>query len=124
MDSDLECWPDSEDNPKDDRMAALICLQKSGGAFEIPSDKWTNSVFEVYLGKYEDCNASCPAGLKINLWVTALAIKVLELKMIEKRDIWELAAKKSKKYLLNELKDDGEQCQILLSKAEEYINNI
>ena len=84
MDSDLECWPDSEDNPKDDRMAALICLQKSGGAFEIPSDKWKTSGFEVYLGKYEDCNSSCPARLKINLWVTALAIKILELKMIQR----------------------------------------
>ena len=120
----MECWPDLEDNPKDDRMTALICLQKSGGAFEIPSDKWKTSGFEVYLGKYEDCNSSCPASLKINLWVTALAIKILELKMIEKRDIWELAAKKSKKYLLNELKDDREQYRILLSKAEEYINNI
>ena len=113
-----------EDNSKNHRMTTLICLQKSGGAFDIPQDKWINSGLEVFLGKFEDCHSSCPAGSKITLWVTALAIKVLELKMIEKRDIWELAAKKSKKYLLNELKDDSEQCQILLSKAEEYINNI
>ena len=120
----MECWPDLEDKPKDDRMTALICLQKSGGAFEIPADKWMNSGLDLFLGKFEDCHSSCPAGFKITLWVTALAIKVLELKMIETKDIWELAAKKSKKYLLNELKEDREQYRILIQKAEEYINNI
>ena len=113
-----------EYNSKNHKMTTLICLQKSGGAFDIPQDKWINSGLEVFLGKFEDCHSSCPAGSKITLWVTALAIKVLELKMIETKDIWELAAKKSKKYLLNELKEDSEQYRILIQKAEQYINNI
>ena len=40
------------------------------------------------------------------------------------RDLWEIVAKKSKSYILNELKEDKEQCEELLSKAEEYINKL
>ena len=108
----------------DDEMAQLVHLQKSNGSFEICSDEWKNSIFEMYAGKFEDVLSICPTGIKNTVWVTALAVKILELKMAETRDLWELVAKKSKNYILTELKEDKEQCDQLLSKAEEYINKL
>ena len=108
----------------DDKMAQLVSLQKSNGSFEICSDEWKNSIFEVYAGKFEDVLASCPTGIRNTVWVTALAGKILELKMAETRDLWELVGKKSKQYILAELKEDKEKCEQLLSKAEEYINKL
>ena len=108
----------------DDELAQLVSLQKSNGSFEICSDKWKNCVFEVYAGKFEDVLSSCPTGIKNNVWVPALAVKILEMKMAETRDLWELVAKKSKHYILAELKEDKEKCEQLLGKAEEYINKL
>ena len=108
----------------DDKMAQLVSLQKSNGSFEICSDKWKNCVFEAYAGKFEDVLSSCPTGIKNTVWVTALAVKILQLKMAETRDLWELVGKKSRQYILAELKEDKEQCEQLLSKADEYINKL
>ena len=107
-----------------DILTSLISFQKSTGAFEISDDEWVGSVFEVHNGKFEDVRITCPIGVKFTLWLTALAVKILELKMAEILDLWELVAKKSKKYLLDELEGDNEQRQILLLKAEEYINKM
>ena len=108
----------------DDKMAQLVSLQKSNGSFEICSDEWKNGVFEVYAGKFEDVLASCPTGIRNTVWVTALAVKILQLKMAETRDLWELVGKKSKQYILTKLEEDKEQCEQLLSKAEEYIQKL
>ena len=108
----------------DDEMAQLVNLQKSNGLFEIFSDEWKNSVFGVYSGKFEDVLSIWPTGIKNTVWFTALAVKILELKMAETRDLWELVAKKSQKYILAELKEDKEQCEQMLSKADEYINKL
>ena len=108
----------------DDKMAQLVSLQKSNGSFEICSDEWKNGVFEVYAGKFEDVLSSCPTGVKNTVWVTALAVKILQLKMAETRDLWELVGKKSRQYILAELKEDKEQYEQLLSKADEYINKL
>ena len=108
----------------DDKMAQLVSLQKSNGSFEICSDEWKNGVFEVYAGKFEDVLASCPTGIRNTVWVTALAVKILQLKMAETRDLWELVGKKSKQYILTKLEEDKEQCEQLLCKAEEYINKL
>ena len=108
----------------DDEMARLVSFQKSNGSFEICSDEWKNGVFEVYAGKFEDVLSSCPTGVKNTVWVTALAVKILQLKMAETRDLWELVGKKSRQYILAELKEDKEQYEQLLSKADEYINKL
>ena len=108
----------------DDKMAQLVSLQKSNGSFEICSDEWKNGVFEVYAGKFEDVLSSCPSGVKSTVWVTALALKILELNMAETINLWELVGKKTKQFILAELKADKEQCEQLLSKAEEYINKL
>ena len=102
-------------------MTQLISLQKSNGIFEISPPNWKGSVFEVFAGKYEDVQSSCPTGIKLNLWITALAIKIMEVKMSEKKELWELVIQKSKKLLNKEIKKNSETIQLLLDKAEEYI---
>ena len=104
-----------------DKMTELIKFQKSNGTFEIPPKNWKSSGFEEYAGIYEDVHSSCPAGVKSTVWITALAMKILELKMSEKKDLWELIAKKSRKSILAELNQDRLQLSVLLAKAEEYI---
>ena len=102
-------------------MVELIGLQKANGIFDISSKDWKESVLEFYAGKYEDIQSSCPPDITIALWITALAIQIMEIKMIENKDLWELVAEKSKKILHVELKKIMEHPQTVLDKAEEYI---
>ena len=106
---------------QDDRMTELISLQKSNGAFKISQANWMGSVFELHTGKFQDVQSNRPAGITIDVWMTALAFKILELEMATQKDMWELAARKSKKYILLELKEDQEHLKMLLNNAEEYI---
>jgi hypothetical protein len=110
----------SKTKQPEDRMDELISLQKSSGMFEISLKDWTGTALDFYLGKYEDVQSKCPSGVAINLWFTALAITIMEIKMSEKKELWELVAQKSKKSLNVELKKNKEQFQALLDKAEEY----
>ena len=105
----------------DDKMTELVSIQGSNGAFKIHPKNWKNSVFEEYAGNYEDVQSSCPTSVRINLWTTALAIKILELKMLGKKDLWELVAQKSRKYILAKLNQNIKERFSLLAKAEEYI---
>ena len=68
-------------NSLDDKMTELVSIQGSNGAFKIHPKNWKNSVFEEYAGSYEAVQSSCPTSVKINLWITALAINILELKI-------------------------------------------
>jgi hypothetical protein len=105
----------------EDRMSELIGLQKSNGIFEISSKDWTESVLDFFAGKYKDVQSSCPPGVTLELWITALAIKIIEVKMSDKKELWELVAQKSNKALNVELKNDEEQIQTILDQAEEYL---
>ena len=107
----------------DDQMTQLLNFQRSNGTFKISPENWIGSIFEVYAGSYEDVRSRCPAGIKITLWITALAIKILELKLGEKRDLWELVEQKSIKYIFSELKQNKLELNRLLTNAEEYIMN-
>ena len=102
-------------------MTELVSLQGSNGAYKIYPKNWKNSVFEEYAGSYEAVQLSCPKSVKITLWITALAIKILESKMLEKKDMWELVAQKSRKYILAKLNQNIKDRFLLLAKAEEYI---
>ena len=103
-------------------MTELISLQKSNGIFEISSNNWIDSVFEFYSGmSYDECQSRCPSGVAFNLWITALAIKILELQMPSQKELWELIVQKGKKCLNVELKKDKEKLEMLLNKAEECI---
>ena len=115
---------DSSLKTSDDQMTQLLDFQRSNGTFEISPENWINSIFEVYAGSYDDAQSSCPAGIKITLWITALAIEILELKLDEKRDLWELIVEKSIKYILSELKQNKLELMVLLTKAEKHIMSI
>ena len=108
-------------NSLDDKMTELVSIQGSNGAFKIHPKNWKNSVFEEYAGSYEAVQSSCPTSVNIKLWTTALAIKILELKMLGKKDLWELVAQKSRKYILAKLNQNIKERFSLLAKAEEYI---
>ena len=105
-------------------MTVLINSQSSNGMFMFSGndeEMWNNSAFNIYAGKFEKVRSECPTGLILDLWITALAVKIMELKMPHKKDLWELVATKSKKCLLNELKNNHEECSQLLNMAEKYI---
>ena len=107
----------------EDKMTELIGLQNSNGIFEISSDNWVDSVFEFYSGmSYDECQSRCPSGVAFNLWITSLAIKIMEVKMASQKELWELIVQKGKKCLNIELNKDKEKFDILLTKAETIIS--
>ena len=91
--------------------------------FEIADDAWNNGVFNTYLGSFEETKSACPKDTEFNLWLTVLAVKILELKMDEKKHLWELVADKSKKYLLKQLGNNEEEYKKLQETAVQYVKN-
>ena len=77
-------------------MTEYINLQKSSGIFEISPENWAKCVLEKYLGNYMNVKSTCPSGNRMHLWITALAIKILELKMGDKKELWDLVVKRAK----------------------------
>ena len=110
-------------NTIDDKMTELVKMQMHNGAFEIFPDKWNGSVFDTYVGSFENVKLGCPKGIKLNMWTTALAMQIMKLKMSAKRDLWELVSEKSKMYLLRELGNSEEEYKELQEKAGEYVTN-
>ena len=106
----------------DDDMTRLVNLQSSGGVFiQCEENWWNEGVFIKYLGSFQDVMASCPYYTDINTWLTALAMKILEVYMTEKKELWELVAEKSNKYLLNQLLNNNELYNELQKKAEDFV---
>lgn len=116
--TELECKIDTRDE-----MAELISLQKSNGVFEISNKEWTGSVLEKYLGAYTEVKFGCPLGMNMYLWITALSIKILEIKMGNKKELWDLVAQKSEKFLKEELKQEMENYKSLITLAEKYVKS-
>jgi len=116
----LEKSAGKSNQTSEDRMTQLIHLQKSNGIFELSSEKWAGSVFEEYSGTYLDVQSNCPSGIPMESWLTALAINICEMKMSDKKVLWELVVQKSTKCLRQLHKD---QHQMLLDKAKELIRN-
>ena len=106
-----------------DKMTELINLQKSNGIFETSSDNWIGSVLEEYLGGYSDVMSSCPNGIDINLWITALSMKILEVKMADREDLWDLVMQKSKKFLKAEVNKVYENYENLMNQAEKFVKS-
>ena len=104
-----------------DKMTELINLQKSNGVFELSSENWVGSVLEEYLGSYSVVISRCPKGIKINLWITALSMKILEVKMEDKKDLWDLVMQKSHKFLNAELNKVDETYENLMNQAEKFV---
>ena len=106
-----------------DKMTELINLQKSNGIFETSSDNWIGSVLEEYLGGYSDVMSSCPNGIDINLWITALSMKILEVKMDDRKDLWDLVMQKSHKFLSMKVNKVNENYKNLMNQAEKFVKS-
>ena len=106
-----------------DRMTELINLQKSNGMFDVTHEHWAGSVLEIYLGSYIDVTSNCPSGIEIHLWITALSMKILEIKMGDKKELWDLIARKGQKFLNLEMQKENRNCQELLDQAETYVKS-
>jgi hypothetical protein len=117
-------------------MVSLINFQSYDGSFTCPQDKWKQSIFESCFGKRDDVIASWPMKYEINepigytnfnTWTTALAIKFMELKMSEKKDMWELVAKKGECFIKQQLEASktskivNHEFQTLMDRAEKFI---
>ena len=118
--TNLKSSSEKSNHTSEDRMTELVHLQKSNGIFELSSEKWAGSVFEEYSGTYADVQSRCPSGIPLESWLTALAINICEMKMSDKKVLWELVVQKSKKCLMHLHKDEH---QMLLDKAKELIKN-
>ena len=116
-----KCMKIEDKQHSKDKMTELINLQKSNGAFEISSENWIGSVYEEYLGSYSDVKSSCPEGIDINLWITALSMKIFEVKMEDKKDLWDLVMRKSHKFLNAELNKINENYENLMNQAEKLV---
>ena len=108
---------------ENDSMTELINLQKSNGGFVVSAEDWTGSVLEKYLGNYTDVKSKCPSGIGMNLWITGLSMKIFEIKMGEKKELWDLVARKSQKFLNLELNKEKEKYQRLIEEAEKYVKS-
>ena len=106
-----------------DRMTELINLQKSNGMFDVTHEHWAGSVLEIYLGSYIDVTSNCPSGIEIHLWITALSMKILEIKMGDKKELWYLIARKGQKFLNLEMQKENRNCQELIDQAENYVKS-
>ena len=107
-----------------DEMTEIINLQKSNGAVEITENNWTGSVLEKYLGGYTEVKFSCPQRMDMNLWITALSMKILEIKMGNRKDLWNLVVQKSEKdlrFLKEQLKKEKRNYKELIDLAEKYV---
>ena len=111
-------------------MTALINLQNFDGSFTILENTWNNSVFYFYAGEVETVmkflnsfqkNQNIPKDARMDLWTTALAMKILELKMPEKKDLWELVVGKARLFLMTRMANNDENCNKFLQAAEKYI---
>ena len=59
----------------------------------------------------------------MHLWITALSMKILEIKMEEKKELWDLVARKSQKFLSLEMQKEKRNCQELNDQAEKYVKS-
>jgi hypothetical protein len=82
---------------------------------------WEKCSLTKYVGSYEMVKESCPNGVEIPEWITALCIEILEAKMKDQKDLWELIAVKGKKYISKRVLNDNQKRRKLKQNAKEYI---
>ena len=105
----------------EDKIGELIRFQNSNGVFNLSSDEWKKSLFEEYAGGFVDVQSFCPVDLPLDSWITAIAIKIFEMKMSTMETLWKLVVQKSKTYLK---KVHGNDYQKYLEKAQELIMKV
>ena len=97
---------------EEDKLTSLIDLQSADGHF-----KWGDSLERLTGKSREDLAAKRPSLVDSDdLWLTAIAIVLLEAMTAEK-DLWELVVRKSKQFLARTLK--SEDIEKLLEAAKQ-----
>lgn len=82
------------ESPDGDALLNLIHLQSADGSFKF------GQTFEVMMKlDYEKIQAKCPENIEMEVWVTAIAVALLEKKFASDKYLWELIAHKSIIYL-------------------------
>ena len=82
------------ESPDGDALLNLIHLQSADGSFKF------GQAFEVMMKlDYEKIQAKCPENIEMEVWVTAIAVALLEKKFASDKYLWELIAHKSIIYL-------------------------
>ena len=82
------------ESPDGDALLNLIHLQSADGSFKF------GQAFEIMMKlDYEKIQAKCPENIEMEVWVTAIAVALLEKKFASDKYLWELIAHKSIIYL-------------------------
>ena len=113
-----EC-KEAEDIPKAPKSAiggysGLLASQVFNGSF--PDDSEIKTILSSLPSPTETVIANAPKDVQsqTTIWLTLLALAILELKFAEKKSEWELIAKKAKKYL----KDNGLKYKDYIDEAK------
>ena len=91
--------------------------------FDLFDKDWAGSVFEEYLGVYNDVEISRPLGIDMKIWITVLAMKILEIKMDDEKDLWYFVGQKSINFLKEKMENENEDYNLLIDLAEKYVKN-
>ena len=101
--------------PKNDLLGELIDLQLANGTFKY------GKCLETLMNMPEDSlNNTCPPGLELDFWITAICIVIIETRFDQDKDLWVLVAEKAKKYLIrNQRRNCTDE---ILEEARKIVN--
>ena len=98
--------------PKNDFLGELIDLQLANGTFKY------GKCLETLINMTENgLNNTCPPGLDLDFWITAICVVILETRFDQDKDLWVLVAEKAKKYLMKNQNGTNE----VLEKARKIV---
>ena len=102
------------DNPNN--LDEIIDLQGASGIFS-----WGPVLEKILKTSFKDFMANKDIGFTEELWLTAVVITLLEMKMPEKQDTWVLMVEKAKKCLKIQLNHDKYRITKIFDHAKNYI---
>ncbi len=93
-------------SPPTDDLTAVVDLQGSSGVF-----KWGPALERILGMSQSDLNAKKPSEVETTeeVWLTLVMVALLETKMAEKKELWELVADKAIKFAKKQLGGDEEK---------------
>ncbi len=103
-----------------DPLEDLVDLQGSSGVF-----KWGPAMQKLLKMSESDLNAKKPLEFEFSdeVWLTLVAVALLEMKMSEKNELWELVADKAVKFAKKQLGGDEEKLGKIREAAKKMVTN-
>ena len=103
-------------DPKNDLLGELIDLQLANGSFNY------GKCLETLTNMPEDgLQSTCPPGLDLDFWITAICVAILETRFDQDKDLWVLVSEKAKKYLIRNQKKNC--LDEILEEARRLVKN-